>query len=112
MAIKKVLKYHPDIDMSTLFDLAAEGEKNLKALPAVVNWFHKAEEAIADEDEDGSVYRFHEELEEDSTDDESEGDYNLDARKLSAIYQFAQAMPLLIVPVSHIKENDKKRKRE
>ena len=92
VAIKKVLKYHRNIDMSTLFDLATEGEKNLNALPAVVDWFDKGEEAIADEDEDGSVYRLHEELDENTTDDKNEGDY-LDARKLSAIYQFAQAMP-------------------
>ena len=97
--------------MPPLFDLAKEGENNLKALPLVVSWFSRAEEAIADED--GSVW--HESLgeeEEDSTDDDSQGDYDLDARKLSAIYQFVQAMPLLFVPISHTKEDGKKRKRE
>lgn len=113
VAIKKVLKCHRNIVMPPLFDLAKEGENNLNALPLVVSWFSKAEEAIADEDEDGSVW--HESLgeeEEDSTDDDSQGDYDLDARKLSAIYQFVQAMPLLFVPISHTKEDGKKRKRE
>ena len=110
VAIKKILKYHPKFDMTTLFDLAAEGENNLKALPAIVDWFNKAEEAIVDDDEDGSIWKSFGE-EEDSSDEDSEGDYNLDARKLSAIYQFAQAMPLLFVPVSHTKEVGKKRKR-
>lgn len=37
--------------------------------------------------------------------------YEVDRRKLSAIYQFAQAMPSLFVPVPHAKGVDKKRKR-
>ena len=37
---------------------------------------------------------------------------HVDRRKLSAIYQFAQAMPSLFVPVPHVKGVDKKRKRK
>ena len=67
-----------------------EGERDLKALPYIIEWFEKAGEAVAD-DEGG------------------EESYNIEGRKLSAIYQFAQAMPLLFVPAvslsSRIAEN-------
>ena len=58
-----------------------EGERDLKALPYIIEWFEKAGEAVAD-DEGG------------------EGSYDIKGRKLSTIYQFAQAMPLLFVPAS------------
>jgi len=117
VAIKKILKYHPKFDMTTLFNLAAEGENNLKALPFVVSWFSRAvvhflfdaEDDSSDEDSDDDSE------DDDSYDDDSShdfwGEYNLDARKLSAVYQFAQAMPLLFVPASHTEEVGKKRKR-
>ena len=81
VAIKKILKYHPNIDMEPFFEwnMEGEGERNLKALPYVIAWFEKAEEAVAGEEESS---------------------YNIEERKLSAIYQFAQAMPLLFVPAS------------
>ena len=92
VAIKKILKYHPNIDMEPLFDWdAEEGEQNLKALPHVVGWFDRAEEAVADDDKN----------------------YNVEEKKLSAILQFTKAVPLLFVPASHIKKNEhKKRKRD
>ena len=69
--------------MEPLFEWNMEGggERNLKALPHVVAWFERAGEAVAD-DEGG------------------EESYNIEERKLTAIYQFAQAMPLLFVPAS------------
>ena len=92
VVIKKILKYHPNIDMEPLFDWDAdEDEQNLKALPHVVGWFDRAKEAVADDDEN----------------------YNVEEKKLTAIMQFAKAMPLLFVPASHIKKNEhKKRKRD
>ena len=52
----------------------------------------RAEEAVAEDDRES---------------------YNIDQRKLSAIDQFALAMPLLIVPAAHIdKPDNKKRKRD
>ena len=94
VAIKKILKYHPNIDMEPLFEwnMEGEGERDLKALPYVIAWFDRAGEAVAGSEEGGSkIFR----------------------RNLSAIFQFAQAMPLLFVPVSHIhiKMDNKKRKR-
>ena len=76
------------MDMAPLFELdAKEGEQNIKALPYVVDWFGRDMGAL-------------------------EVKYNLVERKLSAIYQFAKAMPLLFVPSSHIKDGgNKKRKR-
>ena len=92
-AIKKILKYHPNIDMEQLFEwnMEGDGERDLKALPYVVAWFDKAGEAVADDEEESVV---------------------VDVRKLSAIYQFAQEMPLLFVPVSQNIKNSKKRKRD
>ena len=85
VAIKKILEYHPNIDMEPLFVLNVEGEdeRDLKALPHVT-WFERA--AVAG------------------------GSGNVDQMKLSAIYQFARAMPLLFVPASHVKLDNKKRK--
>ena len=93
VAIKKILKHHPNIDMEPFFEwnMEGEGERNLKALPYVLAWFDRAREAIAGEDDGGS--------------------YNIDERKLSAMYQFAKAMPLLFVPVPHDKGGNNKRKR-
>ena len=89
VAIKKILKYHPIIDMSPLFEwnMEGEGERDLKALPYAVSWFDRAREV------------------------DYEGEYDLNERQLSAIYQFAQAMPLMFVPASRIKGENNKRKR-
>ena len=80
VAIKKILKYQPDIDMSPLFDwnMEGDGERDLKALPYVLSWFDRAEEAVADDEEGGESY-------------------NIGARRLSSMYQFAKAMPLMFV---------------
>ena len=61
----------------------------LKSLPYVIDWFDSSL-AACDHDCDE-----HDELPD---------------RKLSAVYEFAKAMPLLFVPASH-KVGDKKRKR-
>ncbi|MDB4430429.1 hypothetical protein N9140_00565, partial [bacterium] len=85
---------HPNIDMEPLFEwnMEGEGEHDLKALPYVVAWFDRAQEAVAS--------------------DEGGDSYNINERKLSAIYQFAKAMPLMFVPVPHDKGGDHKRKRD
>ena len=84
VAIKKILKYHPNIDMGPFFEwnTEGEGERDLKALPYVIAWFERAQEAVAD-------------------DERGEESYNIGERKLSAMYQFAKAMPLMFVPASH-----------
>ena len=92
VAIRKILQYHPNIDMKPLFEWDAEGEQTLKALPYVIDWFDRAEVAVADYDREKT--------------------YRVEERKLSAIHQFATAMPLLFVPTSHIKVDNKKRKRD
>ena len=93
VAIKKILKFHPNIVMEPLFEwnMEGEGERDLKALPYVVASFNRAEQAVEGDEEGGS--------------------YNIDERKLTSIYQFAKAMPLLFVPAPHDKEGDNKRKR-
>ena len=89
VAIRKILKYHPNIDMKPFFEWDADGEQTLKALPYVIDWFERAREAVAG----GARYDFEE-------------------KKLTAIFKFAKAMPILFVPATHGNGNDKKRKRE
>ena len=91
VALQKILRYHPNIDMEPMFEWDAEGEETLKALPYVVSWFDRAGVAVADVRGERN---------------------NVEERKLSAMFQFALAMPLLLVPVSHIKVDSKKRKWE
>ena len=85
VAIKKILKYHPNIDVESLFEWDAEGEQTLKALPHVINWFERTKVAVADDGEE----------------------YGIEERKLSAIFQFAKAMPLLLEGISRIKVDKK-----
>jgi len=92
IAIRKILKYHPNIDMGPLFEWGMEEdcEQTLNALPYVVNWFEKARVAVAEEEET----------------------YHINNRKLSAIFQFAKAMPLLLEGIANTKvDENKKRKR-
>ena len=97
VAIIKILKFHPNIDIEPLFEWGSNDEKNLMALPYVVAWFDKADEAV-------EMTRDYLDKREDWLDKTKE-------RKLSAMYQFALAMPLMFIPASHIKTDDKKRKR-
>jgi len=92
VAVKKILLYHPIIDVESLFDWDMEVDRSLKALPFLVSWFQMVVEALADE--------------------EDYGNYRVAQMKLSAIYQFAKATPLLFVPSPTIKKNDNKRKRD
>ena len=83
-SIKKILKYHPNIDVEPLFEWGLEDddeERNLKALPHVINWFERTKVAVAD---DGK-------------------EYGIEERKLSATFQFAKAMPLLLEGIANIK---------
>jgi len=121
VAIKKILLYHPPIDMEPMFDLSLEeddNERDLRALPRVISWFDStATVAIAESArEDGDDY---------SSDDSLYEEYvqydifmkkklsanDLEGRKLSAIYQFVSAMPMLFIPASHDNGVDNKRKR-
>ena len=92
-SIKKILKYHPNIDVEPLFEWGLEDddeERNLKALPHVINWFERTKVAVAD---DGK-------------------EYGIEERKLSATFQFAKAMPLLLEGISRIKVDKKRKKSE
>jgi len=98
VAIKKILQYHP-IDMEQLFRWDSEDEQSLKSLPYVIDWFKRAEEAV-NAAEESQPTRFP---------NLPKVQYNIDQRKLSAIYQFARSMPLQFV--SNTKVEKKKRKR-
>ena len=93
VAMIKILQFNGNINMEPFFEwnMEGEGERDLKALPYIIAWFNKAGEMAA-----------------------SEGlqCYRIERRKLSAIYQFAKVMPMLFVPASLIKANEKKRKRD
>ena len=114
VAIKKILTYHPNIDMGPLFEWDAEGEQTLKALPFVIYWFERAGLAVADgcgSDNDEDSSNSDNDDDDDDEDEEEEDDYQIEQKKLSAIFQFAKAMPVWFVPTSNIKEKSKKRKR-
>ena len=75
-----LLKLNRAIDMEPLFKLdSKDDERNLKALPYVIDGFGRVRESTYDEE---IVNR-------------------IDTRKLSAVFQFARAMPLQFVPASH-----------
>jgi len=93
VAIRKILKYHPNIDMEQLFELGSEGELSLKGLPYILDWFNRAGEAI-EQLKTWNAYCSFYGLGYERT------RHIVSRRKLSAIYQFAQAMPLLFVPTS------------
>lgn len=78
VAIKKILKYHPIIDMEPLFEFVSteDDERNLKALPYVIAWYDKAKVVIAEAEEEAE-------------------EYHINQQKISAIFEFARAMPLL-----------------
>ena len=88
VTIKKILRYHPHIDMEQFFGWDAGGEWTLKGLPYVVAWFEKARQ-------EASVLP-----------------NIVEKRKLLAIYEFAKVMPLQFVASLSIKAGDKKRKRD
>ena len=93
VAIKKILQHHPNIDMEPLFEWGSKDERNLLSLPYVIAWFDRARVAIEHVNESGynsdldyyynvrDVY-----------------DYQVEEEKLTAIYEFALAMPLLFIP--------------
>ena len=91
VAIMKILSCHPIIDMEPLFQWGSDDERNLKSLPYVLAWFERAQEAADANEEEGC---FH----------------NILERKLSAIYQFALAMPLLFETTYDIMEPARGRK--
>ena len=74
------------------WNMEGEGERDLKALPYIIAWFERVHEVVVYDVDAETLW------------------YEVVKRKLSAIYQFAQAMPLLFVPASHIKGNENKRK--
>ena len=99
------------MDMEPLFEWDADGEQSLKALPYVIDWFKRAKEAVADED----MLDNEDEDDEDDSSVSDDYDYCVEERKLSAIFQFAKAMPLLLEAISCIKVDDHrkhKRKRD
>ena len=112
VATKKILKYHPNIDMEPLFDMASEdGEWNLKALPYVAAWFESANEIFPKIKNKRELTN----LGISRTETESEREsYDIDPKKLSAIFQFTRAMPLSFAAATPFDvggEKKKKRKR-
>ena len=99
VAMKKILRSHPNIDMAPLFTLCLEEwERNLKALPCVIDWFDTASAAIDDEEVHSSVSSDDSSDYSDSDDSSDNYDYEVEEKKLTAIYEFALAMPLLFIP--------------
>ena len=77
-------------------------DRNLKALPYVIDWFERARVAIADNDitEYALACNWFEAAGEAVADDDEE--YNIEERKLSAFFQFAIALPLLFEGIAEL----------
>jgi len=105
--MRKTLKYHPilaKIDVSELFEWGEEGEQTLKSLPYMLAWFERAANTVATLKKKRARKSYQRKI---------------NRRELSAIYEYAKAMPLEFVSASHnIKVVDghcqgkKKRKRD
>ena len=80
VAIKKILKYHPDFDVEPFF------EWNLKALPLVLSWFERARGMSAESEEE------------------------IQKRQLSTMYNFVRGMPLEAIDGYRRYSSRKKRK--
>ena len=89
VAIKKILLYHPNIDMEPLFELDEKGERSLKGLPLIIDWFERAKEAVTDGRDEERIQQ----------------------QKFSAIYQFALVMPELFIPTEYMKYIQRKRRK-
>lgn len=88
IAIKKILNFHHNMDMSPLFKVDGKEEDNLIALPYVIDWFERAMRLIIRED---IIY----------------SEIELETQKLSAIYQFTRAVPLSVAPIPlRVEHND------
>ena len=98
IAIRKILEHHPNIlaDMQPFFaDWILDDEQSLKALPLVIDWLNEAVKALL--------------LLQSPRGKQSKHYSNIERKKLSAIYQFARAMPLMFVTnidVTYIVQND------
>lgn len=97
VAIRKILNYHPDIDMTPLFDLGLEddADKNLKALPYVIAWFDEAYEAWKSDNLPYTIIGI--------------SVSEIRRKTLYSIYQFVQAMPhlcALSMPLATNKEEE------
>jgi len=110
VAIRKILLYHPNIDMEPLFDMASEDEEwNLKALPYVVAWFERADEIFPKVKNKRELANLG--ISQTETESERES-YDIDPKKLSAIFQFTRAMPLSFAAAIPFDVESKKKKRK
>jgi len=80
VAIKKILLHHPDFDIEQFYQWDLDGERSLKALPHLIAWYDRAKEAVADDDARGGAVNMNQ----------------IENRKLTALYQFARDMPVLV----------------
>ena len=83
-AICKILRSHPDIDVTPLFEF------NLMCLPLVVAWFEKAKLYLGEVNEPAEVFK---------------------NRKLSAMFKFIRGMPKLAADGYYGKKKAKSKKR-
>ena len=79
MGVRNTRKIAPKAIQESSRSHCGTGERSLIALPYVMSWFDRAEKAVADD----NGYN-----------------YNIGAKRLSIVFQFAQAMPLMFVPAS------------
>ena len=110
VAIKKILKYHPNIDMEPYFaDWISDDEQTLKGLPYVVAWFERANEIFPKLKNKKELANLG--ISQTNTEAKKES-YDIDPKKLSAIFQFTRAMPLSFAAATPFEVGGKKKKKK
>ena len=110
VAIRKILLYHPNIDMEPYFaDWISDDERTLKGLPYVVAWFERADEIFPKVKNKRELANLG--ISQTKTEAERES-YDIDRKKLSAIFQFTRAMPLSFAAATPFGIESKKKKRK
>ena len=92
VAMRKILLYHPNIDMEPYFaDWISDDERTLKGLSYVVAWFDRANEIFPKIKNKRELANLGIPKTDTETETERES-YDIDPKKLSAIFQFTRAM--------------------
>ena len=96
--------------MEPLFDMASEdGEWSLKGLPYIAAWFERANEIFPKVNNKRELANLG--ISQKDTESERES-YDIDRKKLSAIFQFTRAMPLSFAAATLFDVGGEKRKKK
>ena len=86
VAIRKIIRHHNHINMEPFF------QYELKVLPIAMNWFDRARRTSCSANHGRIIFR-------------GANAKDIGRKELSAIYQFAVAMPMMFVSKSHVEQS-------